>query len=583
MIGFRMTQALASTLLHFIWEGALICCLYACLKVWLGSRGAPFRYGLACAAMIALLAAPAATFFICLPRDGAAPVMSVAGRIATGAATAADLWFAPSAVDAIRTWRNISANWIVVAWLIGVVAFSVRLAGGWMMTLRLRSRFTRAASPAWRKRFEELRRALNLSEHIRLAASPLVHTPTVIGWWRPMVLVPLSAIGGLEPDLVAALLSHELAHIQRHDYLVNAVQCAAEAVLFYHPAVWWISHQIREEREQCCDDLAVSLCGDTLTYVRALAELEARRATILTPALAANGGSLAARVARLLGMPGPRARFSPRGSMAAGLLAAAALLIAVRGSAQSTVPAARLPAFDAASIKPSATDTPLKVDFAAGGRLTITHATLRFLIKIAYDVSDQQILGGPGWINSRRFDLQGIPLRPYGGDPAKMTPDQILVFHGPTRLRLQRLLSDRFHLELTKESQPMPIFALTLGKNGSKLKPSSTSGDPEMSFNHGILQAKRVDMPTLARFLSEGQTGRPVIDETGIAGKFDFRLEWTPDPSLDPLQAASQTPPTDAGISVFTALQQQLGLKLEPRTSPADALEVKRAELPTAN
>src|SRR6185312_8508496 len=367
------------------------------------------------------------------------------------------------------------------------------------------------------------------------------------------------------------------------DYFVNALRCAAEAVLFYHPAVWWISREIREEREQCCDDMAVSLCGDTLTYVRALAELESRRATIPTPVLAANGGSLSARIARLLGMPGPRARMNPRGSMAAGMVAAAALLIAVHGSAQTTVPASKLPAFDVASIKPSAPDTPLKVDFAAGGRLTISHATLRFLIKIAYDVSDQQIIDGPGWMNSRRYDLEGKPRTPYGGDPAKMTPDQILVFHGPARLRLQRLLADRFHLELKQESQPMPIFALIPGKSGSKLKPSSTTGDAEMTFNHSILQAKRVDMATLARFLSEGQTGRPVIDETGIAGKFDFRLEWTPDPSLDPLQAASQTPPGDAGISVFNALQQKLGLKLEPRTSPADALVVKRAELPTAN
>jgi uncharacterized protein (TIGR03435 family) len=578
-----MTHALASALLHFIWEGVLICCVYACLKVWLGSRGAPFRYGLACAAMIALIAAPVATFIMCLPRESTAPVMSVAGRIATAAETTADLWFAPSAVDAMRTWRDVSANWIVFAWLIGVLVFSVRLAGGWMMTLRLRSRLTRAVPPAWQERFDALRVKLALSQPIRLATSPLVHTPTVIGWWRPMVLVPLSAISGLEPDLVAALLAHELTHIQRNDYLVNALQCAAEAALFYHPAVWWISRQIREERERCCDDMAVSLCGDTLTYVRALAELESRRSIFPTPALAANGGSLSARIARLLGMPGPRARMNARGSMTAGFLAAAALLIALHGSAQTTVPASKLPAFDAASIKPSAPDTPLKVDFAAGGRLTISHATLRFLIKIAYDVSDQQILDGPGWINSRRFDLQGTPLAPYGGDPTKMTPDQILVFHGPTRLRLQRLLADRFNLELKKESQPMPIFALVLGKSGSKLKPTATAGDPEMSFNHDILQAKRVDMPTLARFLSEGQTGRPVIDETGIPGKFDFRLEWTPDPSLDPLQAASQTQPSDAGISVFTALQQQLGLKLEPRTSPADALVVKRAELPTAN
>src|SRR3569833_1425261 len=117
-----MTQALASALLHFIWEGALICCVYACLKVWFGSRGASFRFGLACAAMIALVALPAATFVICLPRESSAPVMSVAGRIASGTNTAAGLWFAPSAVDAIRAWRNISANWIVFAWLIGVLA-----------------------------------------------------------------------------------------------------------------------------------------------------------------------------------------------------------------------------------------------------------------------------------------------------------------------------------------------------------------------------------------------------------------------------------------------------------------------------
>ena len=578
-----MTRALASALLYFIWEGGLICCAYACLRAWFGSRGASFRYGLACAAMIALIAAPAVTFVMCLPHTNAAPVMSVAGRIVTPGETSADVWFAPSAVDVIRAWRDVSANWIVFAWLIGVSVFSIRLAGGWMVTLRLRLQLTRSVPEAWQKRFEELQARLCLARPIRLAASPLIHTPTVIGWLRPVVLVPLSAVSGLEPDFVAGLLAHELTHIRRHDYLVNALQCAAETVLFYHPAVWWISRQIRDEREQCCDDMAVSLCGDTLTYVRALAELESRRAPVPSPALAATGGSLSARIARLLGMPAPRSHRNARSSVAAGLLAAAALLIAVHGRAQTTVPASKLPAFDTASIKPSAADTPLKVDFAAGGRLTISHGTLRFLIKIAYDVTDQQILGGPGWINSRRFDLQGKPLTPFGGDPTNMTPDQILVFHRPTRLRLQRLLADRFQLELQQVSQPMQIFALVPGKNGAKMKASSTAGDPEISFNHGILQAKRMDMPTLARFLSEGQTGRPVIDETGIAGKFDFRLEWTPDPSLDPLQPASQTPPRDAGVSVFSALQQQLGLKLEARTSPADALVVKRAVLPSAN
>ncbi|HVW11988.1 MAG TPA: M56 family metallopeptidase [Bryobacteraceae bacterium] len=577
-----MTQALASVLLHFLWEGVLICCVYSCLRVCMGSRGAVFRYSLACAAMLALSAAPIVTFMICLPHESAGSAMRIGGRVAAPGNTGGETWFAPAAMNAIREWRDVTANWIVLVWLLGIIIFSIRLAGGWMLTSRLRSQLTRAVPLTWQQRFDELRARLGLSRPVRLVASPLIQSPTVIGWWRPVVLVPLGAFTGLEPALVAGLLAHELMHIRRHDYLVNALQCAVEAVLFYHPAVWWISRQIREEREQCCDDMAVALCGDTLTYVRALAELESRR-TMAPPALAATGGSLAARIARLLGIPAPRRNVHARSLAAAGLLATAMLIVAVQGSAQSTVAASQLPAFDVASIKPSNPDTPLKVDFAAGGRLMISHATLRFLIKIAYDVGDDQILGGPGWINSKRFDLEGKPLKPYGGDPATMTGDQILVFHAPTRLRLQRLLADRFQLELLKSSQPMPVFALLPGRNGPKLNPGSATGDTQITFNHGILQAKRVDMKTLARFLSEGQTGRPVIDETGIDGKFDFRLEWTPDPSLNPAQPAIQAAPADAGISVFTALQQQLGLRLEPRSSPADALLVKRAELPSAN
>jgi uncharacterized protein (TIGR03435 family) len=402
-------------------------------------------------------------------------------------------------------------------------------------------------------------------------------------------LAPVGALTGLSPNLIEALLAHELAHIRRRDYLVNILQGLAEAVLFYHPAVWWVSNEIRGERELCCDDIAVSLCGDTLTYARALAELEGQRPAHRNPALAANGGSLSARVARLLGVFHPPSHVTTQGSgpLAMAILIAVALALATRSTAQpQLVAASSLPAFEVASIKPSDPDSQLKVDFAAGGRLLVTHATLRFLIKIAYDVSDDQVLGGPAWIGSRRFDVHGKPAVAVGGDPQNMTKDQILLFHEPTRLRLQRLLADRFQLELRKESKPMPIFALVGGKNGPKLKRSPIAGDPELTFAHGILQAKRVDMATLARFLSEGQTGRPVIDMTGFTDKFDFRLEWAPDPGLNPQLAGSavgQQPGADGGISIFTALQQQLGLRLEPRTSPGDCIAVTRAELPSDN
>ena len=231
--------------------------------------------------------------------------------------------------------------------------------------------------------------------------------------------------------------------------------------------------------------------------------------------------------------------------------------------AQST-----LPSFEVAAIKPSSPDSQLKIDFAPGGRLIVTHATLRFLIKIAYDVGDDQLSGGPGWVSSTRFDIEAKPSTPTNGNLA-------------IRLRLQRLLAERFHLEMRTEPKPMPIFALVTAKNGPKLKQNSTPGDSALKTGsgRGILTATRVDMPTLAHFLSEGQVGRPVQDMTGLQGTYDFRLEWTPDPT-----APGATPPADPnGISIFTALQQQLGLRLDARNGSADYFTVTRAELPTAN
>src|SRR5580693_5112634 len=137
----------------------------------------------------------------------------------------------------------------------------------------------------------------------RWLVSALVQAPVVVGWLKPVVLVPVGALAGLPPEQIEALLAHELAHIRRHDYLVNILQSIAEALLFYHPAVWWISNHIRNERELCCDDVAVAISGDAFIYARALVDLEQYRPAHLNPALAANGGSLRERIGRLLGQP----------------------------------------------------------------------------------------------------------------------------------------------------------------------------------------------------------------------------------------------------------------------------------------
>ncbi len=579
---------LASTLLHFIWQGALIAGIYGVIARWPGRhQTAPVRYSLACAALLVMVLAPVATFAIA-NSAGATPVFAAIGKVASPSAGMKISW--NISVPGVRSQLSSTAAtaWIVFVWLVGAFLCITRLAGGWIVAFRVRSLCCRPAPDHWQRTIHRLRGVVGVSVPVLLRVSSAVHVPTVLGWLRPVILIPVSAMTGLTPDVVEAVLLHELAHIRRHDYLINLFQSFVEAVLFYHPAVWWVSKQIRDERELCCDDIAAQRCGDRLGYARALAELELCRSSHLAVALAANGGSLKNRISRLLKVPYPHVESRPWPPVIAVATIVCTMLVISSGRAQQLLPSSSLPSFEVASIKASDPDSQLKIDFAPGGRLFVTHATLRFLMKIAYDVSDDQIIGGPAWISSTCFDVQGKPATAQPGDPQKMTKDELLLFHEPIRLRLQRLLADRFHLELRKESKPMPIFGLVAVRSGAKMKADAQPGDPIMERNagHGSLRANRVDMDTLARFLSEGQVGRPVVNMTGIVGKFDFRLDWTPDPALNPLAvdaAPNQSAADQGGISIFTALQQQLGLKLEARTGSADALVVVGAQLPSPN
>ncbi len=137
---------------------------------------------------------------------------------------------------------------------------------------------------------------LRVTRQVKLVESALVEVPAVIGWLRPVILLPASAMTGLTTEQLEALL----AHVRRHDYLINLLQTVVETLLFYHPAVWWVSHRIRVEREHCCDDLAAGVCGDRLSYAQALVAMEELRAPKIGLAMSSSGGSLLTRVARLI-------------------------------------------------------------------------------------------------------------------------------------------------------------------------------------------------------------------------------------------------------------------------------------------
>ena len=282
------------TLLQFLWQGTILALLFAAARAVFGRRlSARARYAMACATLASMAAAPVVTFL-------------AASGLSRSAGTR---WLLPAA----SAWEPLMP-WLVVAWLGGVWLFSLRLVGGWVVTRRLRTERVEPPPPEWQRVFDELVVRLGVLSRVRLVVSSVVEVPMVIGTLHPFVLVPASALTGLPPEYIRAFLAHELAHVKRFDYAMNLLQRVVEAVLFYHPAIWWVSEQIRVEREMCCDDMAVAAHGDAFVYVRALTELESSRRAHAA-AVAANGPTLLHRVRRLLGqtisawqlLPGPGA------------------------------------------------------------------------------------------------------------------------------------------------------------------------------------------------------------------------------------------------------------------------------------
>jgi beta-lactamase regulating signal transducer with metallopeptidase domain len=287
----------AQALTHFLWQGALVG-LAAWIALSLLERAkASTRYAVALGALLLMAALPFATA-VWLAGETPRPAPAAVSAVPAAAAIVK----APATAGGAATVQTFGASllpWIFDVWLAGVAALSVVHLGGFRRVRHL-SRQGRPMEEALQALARDLGRRLGIRRAVALLESAAVSVPATVGWLRPVVLVPMSALTGLTPRQLEAILAHELAHVRRHDYLVNLLQTTVETLLFYHPAVWWVSAQVRRERENCCDDLAVTVCGDRLGYARALVEMEGLRTSPPRLALAASGGSLAGRVRRLL-------------------------------------------------------------------------------------------------------------------------------------------------------------------------------------------------------------------------------------------------------------------------------------------
>jgi beta-lactamase regulating signal transducer with metallopeptidase domain/Leucine-rich repeat (LRR) protein len=346
-----LTVRVGWALVHFVWQGALLAALLG-VFLWFARRSsAGLRYTACCGALLVMAACPPVTFVlisgpepVAAAEPAAEPTRTVVvSRVpwsppATGEPARVVPEPVPVAAAPARPWWERGRHAVerhlgraVAVWLAGVLLLSVRLLFGWRRVRRLRRSARPGGCAAWEETVGRLARRLGVRRPVQVLESALAGAPAVVGWLKPALLLPASALTGLTPEQLEGVLAHELAHVRRHDYAVNLAQTVVETLLFYHPAVHWVSWRMRCEREVCCDETAVEVCGDSLTYARALAELEGLRCAPGGATVGLRGGSLLERIRRIAGPAPERGAFASR--WAAGLLALALAACVAAGGA----------------------------------------------------------------------------------------------------------------------------------------------------------------------------------------------------------------------------------------------------------
>jgi bla regulator protein blaR1 len=427
---------------------------------------------------------------------------------------------------------------------------------------------------------------------VAVRSTPGVMEPGVVGVWRPVILVPSGLEDDLTPRQLATVLTHELCHVRRRDNMTAAVHMITEAVFWFHPLVWWIGSRLLDERERACDEEVVRTFGEPRTYAEGIVNV--CRRYVESPLACVSGVSGSNVKNRIRDIMTNRAVAKLSVAKKA-LLAGVGATVLVAPILAQSVP---LPSFEVASVKPTAGGqvrigdkmwTTAGAKFLPNGAFDAVNATLGSIIRLAYGLREFQTVGGPEWIDTERFDIQA------------RAPQGAMESDAPRRL--QSLLAERFALKVRSEKRDRPIYALVLaradGSLGPRLRQSQTPSagglgnnqcappGPPGPFNMrlcGVTIAQLVE-----RYLPM-YSDRLVVDRTGLSGGFDFVLHFDNRPipgvgpfgGLPPTPQAAEPAASDA-VSIFTALEEQLGLKLEPQTAPVEVLVIDHVERPTAN
>ena len=420
--------------------------------------------------------------------------------------------------------------------------------------------------------------------------------PGIFGIARPVLLWPEGMSHRLDDAHLEAILAHEVWHVRRRDNLSALLHMLVEAVFWFYPLVWWLGARLVEERERACDEEVLELGGDRQIYAESILKVcEFCLGSPLPCVAGVTGADLKKRMVHImndrilhnLGL-GRKLLLTTAATLAIAIPVTVGLFTATPSRAQSQTAASNLsaPVYTSVSIKPHESVDPMRTKMMFSlmdGSFVANGVTLQRLIQIAYHVQDAQISGPSDFLNKTKFDIE-----------AKLDPSFVAAMHQQIsggknfddQNLLKSLLADRFKLVAHFEARSMTAYDLLADESGSKLQ-SVGEQPPRMTrLGHGELSSTGAPLELLAAQLS-ARLGVPVVDKTGLKGNYAFNLHWTPEKMEDERLAQSgepvaPEPPKDPnGPSLMTALQEQLGLKLEPNTETVQVLVIDHAELPS--
>jgi uncharacterized protein (TIGR03435 family) len=589
-------------LVNHLWQSTVVVLIARLLTWTLRSDQARTRYGVWMIASVkflipfSLLIAAGESFRTAvatpIERPGLAAVMGQITQPFSQPGSAADQL--DKAHLAAGHYANLLSVILVAVWLGGFLVIVFSWVRGWW---GIRAA-VRASSPM----------QLKLPAQVPVLCSPGRLEPGVFGIVRPVLLLPENICDRLSAPQLSAIIAHELWHVRRRDNLTAAIHMLVEATFWFHPAVWWIRARLLEERERACDEAVLRSGSEAKVYAEGI--ISVCKFYVESPLACASGISgsdLKTRIARIMTQPFARKLTFGRKLLLATIGLAVivvpigfGLLNAIPSRAQSQPRDANATAhvYEVASIKPNKSGDNMVRMMNKPEGLSARGATLDMLMQNAYGVRYFQISGSPSWSKSEKYDIEAKMDGSVADELRKLSDDQREI---ETRRMLQALLAERFQLKLHSETKELPLYALVIAKNGSKL-PVAKSGDtypngfkgPDggggagmvfMQGNGGPVTGQGVPIKDLVHLLSQ-QLGRTVVDRTGLTGKYDFTLKWTPEENQDPPgpPGIDNAPPPDSlAPSIFTAVQEQLGLKLESQKGPVEILVIDHVERPSEN